>query len=275
MIKNETTNNLLKLNSILQSHPGIAISVSGGVDSMTLAVLAHRQHENVEMFHAVSPAVPTSATLRVKEFAENERWKLNIIKAGEFSDEKYLQNPVDRCYYCKINLYEMISSHTSLTVMSGTNKDDMGDYRPGLKAAESHQVVHPYVEAGITKEDVRNIAQFLSLGSLSKLPASPCLSSRIETGISIDPAVLPIVDRVEELIANKISSQIVRCRIRNEGIVIEMDEETLRQVLKKSSMMIALRKNIEDLFRKQGYRQNVSFEPYRMGSAFLRNAVHD
>jgi len=262
------------LKSILQSYEGIAVSVSGGVDSTTLAVMAHRQHKNVEMFHAVSPAVPRSATQRVKEFAQKEGWRLNIISTGEFGDERYLQNPVDRCYYCKMNLYEMIGRHTELTVMSGTNKDDMGDYRPGLKAAENYKVVHPYVEADITKEDVRRIAQLLSLDTLAELPASPCLSSRIETGIAIDPVVLPIVNRVEELISYKITPRTVRCRIRSRGIVIELDEETLLRILEETSTMITLRKDIERLFREQGYRQNVSFEPYRMGSAFLRNAAN-
>jgi len=273
-MNSETNNNLLKLQSILRSYPGIAISVSGGVDSMTLAVLAHRQHERVEMFHAVSPAVPYSATQRVKEFAQNEGWKLHIIKAGEFEDSKYLQNPVDRCYYCKMNLYEMISYHTELTVMSGTNKDDIGDYRPGLKAAERHQVIHPYVEAGITKEEVRNIARFLSLNTLAALPAAPCLSSRIETGIPIDPVILPIVNRVEELIGNKISPRTVRCRIRDEGIVIELDEESLEKIRENSANVTALRNEIECLFSEHGYRQNVSFKPYRMGSAFLRDVVY-
>lgn len=241
---------------------------------MTLAVLAHRQHENVEMFHAVSPAVPYSATQRVKEFAQNEGWQLNIIEAGEFKDSRYLQNPVDRCYYCKMKLYEMISLRTELPVMSGTNKDDIGDYRPGLKAAKNHKVIHPYVEAGITKEEVRNIARLLSLNTLAGLPAAPCLSSRIETGIPIDPIVLPIVNRVEELIADRISPRTVRCRIRDEGIIIELDEKSLDKVLEDSANVTALRNEIECLFSEHGYRRNVSFKPYRMGSAFLRDVVY-
>ena len=105
------------------------------------------------MLHAVSPAVPPHATARVRAHAERHGWALTVADAGEFDDPRYRANPVDRCYFCKSNLYDRIRSVTEGTVASGTNLDDLGDYRPGLKAAAERGVVHPFVEAGIDKAD--------------------------------------------------------------------------------------------------------------------------
>ena len=128
-----------KLDSLQQffaDRPAMAIAVSGGVDSMTLAVVAHRAKAGTQVFHAVSPAVPVEATERVKTHAEKEGWHLNIIDAGEIHDPEYVANPANRCYFCKTNLYDTVTGETTLTVASGTNLDDLGDYRPGLIAAE-------------------------------------------------------------------------------------------------------------------------------------------
>ena len=173
-----------------------AVAVSGGVDSMTLGVLAHRVNPNIEIFHAVSPAVPIQATERVKKYASQENWRLKIIDAGEIEDPDYLANPANRCYFCKTNLYDTIVASTSSLVLSGTNTDDLGDYRPGLSAAQEHQVCHPYVECGVSKASLRQIALNLGLTDLHDLPAAPCLSSRIETGITINPNVLPVINEV-------------------------------------------------------------------------------
>ena len=175
----------------------VAVAVSGGVDSMTLAYVAHRANPLSQTFHALSAAVPVSATERVKRYAELEGWNLTIIDAGEMQDPSYLNNPVDRCYYCKSCLYDTIAKQTELLIVSGTNLDDLSDYRPGLKAASEHQVRHPYVDSEIDKQSVRAIANHLGLDDLADLPAAPCLSSRITTGISIDDRVLPVVDEVE------------------------------------------------------------------------------
>ena len=120
---------------------------------MTLATLAHRLlgAGRVAMVHAVSPAVSPEATARVRRYAEIEAWDLTVLDAGEFADADYLRNPVNRCYFCKTNLYGTIARVTPRQILSGANTDDLGEYRPGLDAAREHGVRHPYVEAEIDK----------------------------------------------------------------------------------------------------------------------------
>ena len=173
------------LDRVLTAIGPAGVAVSGGVDSTTLAVVAHRRFpERSSMVHAVSPAVPPEATARVRELARDEGWDLKVIDAGEFQDPDYLANPVNRCFFCKTNLYGTMRRHVSGVLVSGTNLDDLGDYRPGLEAAKRHGVRHPYVEAEIDKAGVRALARHLGLGALAELPAAPCLSSRVETGIA-------------------------------------------------------------------------------------------
>ena len=198
--------NLAAVEQYFRERPPLAIAVSGGVDSMTLAVVAHRAQPGTSIFHALSPAVPALATQRVKQKAAQEGWALTLINAGEMQDPQYLANPANRCYFCKTNLYDAVARTTRLKVASGTNLDDLGDYRPGLIAAEEHQVCHPWVELGIDKQGLRGIAAELGLDDLKDLPAAPCLSSRVTTGIAIDAALLPIIDEAERLVATLLAS---------------------------------------------------------------------
>ena len=140
------------LNTVLDDIGRAAVAVSGGVDSMTLALLAGRRSgADCAMFHAVSPAVPAEATARVQDYAAREGWRLTVLDAGEFDDPAYRANPANRCFYCKTNLYGALAARTDATLLSGTNVDDLGDWRPGLKAAQAHGVRHPFVEAGSTR----------------------------------------------------------------------------------------------------------------------------
>ena len=122
-----------RLEDVITAIGPLAVAVSGGVDSMTLAVVAHATlGDQALMLHAVSPAVPAAATARVRGYAESQGWRLQIVNAGEFDDPNYLSNPVNRCYFCKSNLYQAmrrLSAATDLIVVSGTNADDLGDYQ--------------------------------------------------------------------------------------------------------------------------------------------------
>lgn len=256
------------LDGVLRSIDRIAVAVSGGVDSLTLAAFAARLlGERCEMYHAVSPAVPAEATQRTRALAEAHGWRLHVIDAGEFDNADYMRNPVNRCFYCKTSLYGAIKPHTTAQVVSGTNTDDLGEYRPGLVAAKEHDVRHPFVEAGMSKTQVRALARRLGLGEVAELPSAPCLSSRIETGIGIDPAVLALVHSTEKLVAQMLRPGTVRCRVRGSGVVIELDESTL--VGTPADEQEVLRKRIEDLFAAGGHSHRVTFAPYRVGSAFL------
>ena len=242
----------------------VAVAVSGGVDSMTLAHIAHRAPGvDAEMFHAVSAAVPREATERVERHAASEGWVLHLVDAGETRDQRYIANPVDRCFFCKTNLYGHISGITDRTIVSGTNTDDLGDYRPGLSAAEDYDVVHPFVEAAVDKRGIRLLADHLGLEDIAELPAAPCLASRIETGLQVTPKRLSVVDEVERHLRGVLGAATIRCRIRAEGTVIELDAADLDRTATNESDAV------RSILHSHGIDSPISFEAYQRGSAFL------
>jgi pyridinium-3,5-biscarboxylic acid mononucleotide sulfurtransferase len=257
-----------RLADVLAGCAGSVIAVSGGVDSMTLSSFAHRTlgAGGVRMVHAVSPAVPAAATARVRAQATAEGWNLRIVDAGEFADERYRANPVDRCYFCKANLYETLSALSDGLVLSGTNTDDLGDYRPGLAAAAERSVRHPYVEAGLDKAAVRALAESLGLPELAALPAAPCLSSRVETGIRIEAETLALIDAVETWLRADLKPQTVRCRVRSTGLFVELDAAALAKLgaAGRVDLIRAARAHFPALAGRP-----FAIEAYRRGSAFV------
>ncbi len=260
---------LENLNEWFDDEKEVAIAASGGVDSTTLAIIgARRIKRRCKIFHAVSPAVPPSASQRLLAIAEDEDWTYEVVNAGEFNDPEYVKNPVNRCFYCKTNLYKTVASYTRSTLVSGTNCDDIEDFRPGLKAAADYAVRHPYVELGVRKPQIRQLALELGFGNLSDLPASPCLSSRMETGIPIDAKILKLIDSVENHVLASVDVGIVRCRVRASGMVIELDEKSLLNI--EDDRKVALGASIKTLATSVGVHIPVTFDAYRQGSAFLQ-----
>ena len=256
------------LRAALKPLRGGAIAVSGGVDSTTLAAFAHDilGAEGVRMVHAISPAVPKAATARVRDYATRLGWSLSEIDAGEFDDLRYRANPVNRCFYCKSNLYGTLRLICDGVIMSGTNTNDLDDYRPGLQAATNNHVRHPYVEVGMDKAAIRALARDLNLDDISELPASPCLSSRIETGIAIQTPHLALIDIVETWLRETLCAKTVRCRIRQQGMVIELDPTTL------DALSSDQRRSIVDgaaARMPKGVAMAIEFAPYQRGSAFV------
>lgn len=266
----------VRLEGVLREIGPLAVAVSGGVDSLTLAALSHQVlGPGAEMIHAASPAVPEEATARVRGEAAREGWALRVVEAGEFADARYRANPVNRCFFCKTNLYGTIRMVTDRQIVSGANLDDLGEYRPGLDAAREHGVRHPYVEAGLDKAAVRALARELGLREVAELPSAPCLSSRVETGLRIEPETLAFIHAVEGMVGGALdpvlgpsqARRAVRCRVRAAGVVIELDPASLAALSPLARDDLAGR--IAAVAPANLADGAVRFQPYRVGSAFL------
>lgn len=253
-----------RLAEVFGALPRVAVAVSGGVDSLTLLAFAARSHPAVCAFHAQSAAVPPEATRRTRELARSLDIPLVVLDAGELDDAHYRGNPLDRCYTCKSHLYDAIAAtpqSARAVVVTGTNVEDLGDFRPGLRAAEERGVRHPFVEARMDKAAVRDLARALGLGALAELPAQPCLASRVETGVAISAPLLHAIDEVERRARACLGERaVVRCRVRADQAELELDEATLARA-DLQALQVALR----------GAPLTVAgVVPYRKGSAFLR-----
>lgn len=247
------------------------VACSGGIDSLLLATLAHRQAPDATIIaHAISPAVPEEATQRVRDRAATEGWALRIIRSGEFDDERYLSNPLNRCYFCKSNLYEALkivaaTLDAGAVLLSGANIDDLGEYRPGLEAAAERGVRHPWIEAGLHKSDIRAIATDLGL-PFASLPASPCLASRLYTGTRVTTDRLQAIERGEALLRRKTGIDVVRCRIRSDELIIEVgDADRARITDPLIERVLAVARATEPALR----RASLDARAYRPGRAFV------
>jgi len=257
------------LRRIIAGLPEAAVAVSGGVDSMTLAFLAGRWlGPRAQMLHAVSPAVPRQATARVEAHAARHGWRLRLLDAGEFADPDYLNNPVNRCYFCKRNLYAGIARVTDAPILSGANRDDLGDYRPGLDAAREAAVRHPYVEAGIDKRAIRAIARRFGLDDLSELPAAPCLASRLQTGIAVTPPRLAFVAAAEDALRRRWpQAQSLRCRLLHDRIEIQLDAVLAGDLAPAAQQQVL--ETIAEIARTHAVHLPVALAACRRGSAFV------
>lgn len=181
----------------------VLTAFSGGVDSTLVAAAARR----VLGRDAAWAVVGDSASLPRRELAEAKRiaqeldLRLRVVVPGEQADPGYRRNAGDRCYFCKTHLYDTMQRAAGEmgagVILNGTNVDDLGDHRPGLRAADEARVVSPLVEAGLGKADVRALAARLGLPNRDK-PAAACLASRLPYGTEVTAARLAQVERAEE-----------------------------------------------------------------------------
>jgi uncharacterized protein len=178
-----------------------AVAFSGGIDSTVVAKAAQLAlGERAVAVTADSASVPRAEIDEARDLARHIGIRHHLLATEEFSDPRYIKNDSIRCYYCKTELYSQI--HRLLPqlgvsfICSGANLDDLGDWRPGLRAAAEHEVRHPLQEAGFTKADVRMLAKYWELPTWDK-PASPCLSSRLAPGVTVTPERTARVEAAE------------------------------------------------------------------------------
>ncbi|MBI2101927.1 ATP-dependent sacrificial sulfur transferase LarE [Candidatus Woesearchaeota archaeon] len=204
------------------------VAFSGGVDSALVLKVAH----DVLGSHAIavtadSPSLPRRELEETKNIARQIGAKHLIINTEETKNQNYLKNPNNRCYYCKSELYtklKLVSEQLGIkNILNGTNFDDLGDYRPGLKAADESNVISPLKDAKITKNEVRQLAKELGLKIWDK-PSSPCLSSRVPYGSEITMEKLAMIEKAENFLKD---FGIKELRVRHFGNMarIEVNED--------------------------------------------------
>ena len=182
------------------------VAFSGGIDSTLMLKIAYDVLKDKAIaVTADSPSLPRKELEETKKITQQIGARHLIIGTEETTNENYLKNPSNRCYYCKSELYSKLKSVSAQigtkNIINGTNFDDLGDYRPGLAAADENNVISPLKDAEITKAEVRELAKHLGLEIWNK-PSSPCLSSRVPYGQEITMKKLSMIEQAEGFLKN-------------------------------------------------------------------------
>ncbi len=253
------------MEEMLTASAPVLVAYSGGVDSSYLAYKAHSLlNERSLAVTAQSPSVPSSQSRMALDLARRFGIRHEIVNTMEMAREEYRENPPDRCFYCKDTLFKLLSRMARergfATVVDGLNADDLGDYRPGRKAAEKHGVRSPLMEAGLAKEEIRLLSREAGLPT-ADLPASACLASRFPYGVRITEEKLRTVDRGEEAL-REMGFSIFRVRHHDDLVRLEFGREDLARTLNPETIARLTR-----LFKGLGYRFiTLDLEGYRTGS---------
>lgn len=227
---------------------GSIVAFSGGIDSTLVLFLARKFQGKQNAIGVIS----NSESLKQKDFklaqdfCESFDIQLEVIKTEELVDVRYNKNPENRCYFCKEHLFHDLQTiknkYPEFDVLSGTNYDDLGDYRPGLQAAAKYKVLSPMVDCNLTKNELRQIAKHFELPNWDK-PASPCLSSRIPYNHEITREKLRQVEDAEEIL-NEYGFKDVRVRHYGAFGQIEVKKEELEKLLLVEDEVIGKIRNV-------------------------------
>ena len=196
------TEKLDHLQSLLRAHAPLLVAYSGGVDSTCLLAVAHRTLGNKVLgVIADSPSLPRKALASALSVAKRLKVGIEVIATRELENPLYVNNPPNRCYFCKAELFSRMNALAAkrrfAAIAYGENADDPADLRPGSRAAAQFAVLAPLKQAGLTKNDVRHLSRIYGLPT-ADAPAQPCLSSRIPYGTPVTSEALSLVERGEE-----------------------------------------------------------------------------
>jgi len=243
----------------------VLVAYSGGVDSAFLAWAAHSElGQNMLAVLADSPSLARSQMRDAVAFAQEQGIPLTIIHTAEMERPEYRKNDGSRCFHCKDELFTVMEEFRSQNgfdvIAYGVNADDQGDYRPGQQAARQHGVAAPLLEAGMTKQDIRELARIAGLRIWDK-PASACLSSRIEYGRPVTPEALRVVEQGEDAL-RQMGFRQVRVRDHGEIVRIEIAREELPRALNPE-----MAAEFSRVFRALGFSYvTLDLEGFRSGS---------
>jgi len=243
---------LEKLMTILQELGSVAICFSGGTDSTFLSMTASKALSNDKflLIHVSSELIPRVETAFVNEWTEKNNFPLEIIKVDPLANKDVARNDIERCYYCKKAIMEVVfeqsKKHGLEYVLDGTNCDDLGDYRPGMKATDEKGVRHPLLEAGLNKAEIRILADLWDLPNWNT-PASACLASRLPYGMELSSERLRMVDEGEEFL-RQLGYQGCRVRCLEDGAKLELQADDYVSAAENAELIVKK-------LRKIGFKQ--------------------
>jgi pyridinium-3,5-biscarboxylic acid mononucleotide sulfurtransferase len=258
----------------LRAQRSVLVGYSGGVDSTYLAVVAREVlgPDGVVAVLGRSPSVPNDQFVIACEIANAWDIELRIVSTSEVEDPRYAANPVNRCYFCKSVLWDVLCPMATMlgiaTVVDGTNADDLTGHRPGATAADEHQVRSPLALSGLTKAEIRLLSETRRLPTWSQ-PSAPCLASRIPYGTPVTRERLAQIDRAEQSLRSLGIAGDLRVRHHDDLARIELDATLIDYWLEPQNG-----RRLVDAVRAAGFRRvAMDLRGFRSGSLNVLEGV--